>query len=263
MNKTTYVFIGLFTVVILLITARIYSGGDEPEPVGTTKKEYQPGILLSFDDNYVEDWYNAEKRLHHLGWKATFFICKYDSLTAKQKKKLHYLKDMGHDIAAHGYNHENALKYSAAYGINKYIDNEITPLKVAMDKDGFNIRSFAYPDGARDAALDKELLKHFDIIRGTTYGMLSPESQYCYYEGNRVIYGLGIDDDYKQFNVDYYKRLMDYAKKHNKIVVFYGHKTVDNADERLETPLAALEELCKYAINNNLKFYTVDDLKNL
>lgn len=263
MNKATYALIVLFTVGILFITARIYSEEDKPESVKITKKEYQPGILLSFDDNYVEDWYNAEKRLHHLGWKATFFICKYDSLTAQQKKKLHYLQNMGHDIAAHGYNHENALKYSAAYGINKYIDNEIIPLKEIMDKDGFNIRSFAYPDGARDAALDKELLKYFDIIRGTTYGMLPPESQYCYYEGNRVIYGLGIDDDYKQFNVDYYKTLMDYAKKHNKIVIFYGHKTVDKADEKLETPLAALEELCKYAIDNNLKFYTVDDLKNL
>lgn len=263
MNKITYTLIGLFTIGILLFTARIYSEEAKPKTVAFKAKKYPPGILLSFDDNYVEDWYNAEKRLHHLGWKATFFVCKYDSLTAIQKKKLHYLQDVGHDIAAHGYNHENALKYSAAHGLTAYIDNDIIPLKKIMDKDGFNIRSFAYPDGARDAALDKELLKYFDIIRGTTYGMLAPESQYCYYEGNRVIYGLGIDDDYKQFNVDYYKRLMDYAKKKNKIVIFYGHKTVDIADEKNETPLAALEELCKYAVDNNLKFYTIDDLKNL
>jgi peptidoglycan/xylan/chitin deacetylase (PgdA/CDA1 family) len=262
MNRTIYALIGLFFAGLLL-TASIYSEEKKPNPVKPIQKTYQPGIMLTFDDNYVDDWYNAEKRLQHSGWKATFFICKYDSLTPQQKKKLHYLQDMGHDIAAHGYNHENALKYSAKYGLTKYVNDEVIPLKAAMDKDGFNIRSFAYPDGARDATLDKELLKYFDIIRGTTYGKLPPESQYCYYEGKRVIYGLGIDDDYKQFDVAYYKTLMKYAKKHNKILVFYGHKTVTNADERLETPLSALQEICEYATNNGLKFYTVDDLKNL
>ncbi|KIA92298.1 hypothetical protein OA93_23440 [Flavobacterium sp. KMS] len=263
MKRIIYALIGLFTLGILLYTASTYSEEKKSKPLLTVKKESQPGIILSFDDNYIDDWYNAEKRLRHLDWKATFFICKYDSLNATQKKKLHYLQDMGHDIAAHGYNHENALKYSAKYGIDKYIKEEILPLKAAMDKDGFNLRSFAYPDGARNGDLDKELLKYFDIIRGTTYGKLYPESQYCYYEGNRVIYGLGIDDDYKQFDVAYYKTLMDYAKKHNKIVIFYGHKTVDIADEKIETPLAALQEICEYAKANKLKFYTVDDLKNL
>jgi len=77
----------------------------------------------------------------------------------------------------------------------------------------FNIQTFAYPDGAgaHDAELNNELLKHFSIIRGTTYEQIPPESQYCYYEGSKVIYGLGIDDDYKQYNIPYFKSLMDYA----------------------------------------------------
>jgi peptidoglycan/xylan/chitin deacetylase (PgdA/CDA1 family) len=197
------------------------------------------------------------------GWKATFFICKYGTLTPQQKEKLHYLQDRGHDIAGHGYNHENAVKYTAAHSLEGYVNDEILPLETAMAKDGFKITSFAYPDGARNTALDVELFKYFDFVRGTTYGALPPERQYCYYSGNRLIFGLGIDDDYKQFNVEYYKSLMDFAKKNNKIVIFYGHKTVDNADENLETPMAALEELCKYAVASGLKFYTVDDLKKL
>ena len=211
-------------------------------------KAYKPGIMLTFDDDYIEDWYNADQLLHPQGWKATFFICKYSSYTPQQKEKLHYLQERGHDIAGHGYNHENAVKYSAAHGLKGYVNDEIVPLKSLMTKDGFNIHSFAYPDGAHNADLDKELLNYFDIIRGTTYGELPPGEQFCYYKGDRVIYGLGIDDDYKQFNVDYYKSLMDYAKKNNKIVIFYGHKTVNNADENLETPMYALEDLCKYAV---------------
>lgn len=227
------------------------------------EKKYEPGIVLTFDDNYIDDWYTAEKTLQPYNWKATFFICKYAWLTSNEKKELHYLKNHGHDIAGHGYNHENALKYAAKYGLNKYINDEIVPLKAVMSRDGFNIGSFAYPDGAgaHDAALDDRMLKYFSIIRGTTYGQLPPDAQYCYYNGKRVIYGLGIDTDYRQFDLEYYKALMDYAKKNNKIVIFYGHKTVKNATGKLETPLEALQQICEYAVNNNLKFYTVDDLR--
>jgi len=228
-----------------------------------TEKKYDPGIVLTFDDDYIDDWYNADKLLHPQGWKATFFICKYVSFTNEQKEKLQYLQSRGHDIAGHGFNHLNAVKYTATHSVKEYINNEILPLKVAMAKDGFTIKSFAYPDGARNTLLDTVLFKHFNIVRGTTYGELPVEGQYCYYTGNRLIYGLGIDNDYKQFNVDYYKSLLDYAKNHNKIVIFYGHKTVENADENLETPMYALEDLCKYAVAKGLKFYTVDDLRKL
>lgn len=262
MKRSLFAIAGLF-LVCLLFTGCLSSDKKEPVVVKPAEKKYQPGIVLTFDDDYIDDWYNADQRLHFLDWKATFFICKYGSFTEGQKKKLHYLQDRGHDIGGHGYNHQNAVKYSAAHGLDGYIKDEILPLKAAMAKDGFAIRSFAYPDGARDKDLDKELFDYFDIIRGTTYGELPPAEQYCYYTGNRLIYGLGIDDDYKQFNVPYYKSLMEYAKKNNKIVIFYGHKTVDNADENLETPMSALEDICKYAKDNGLRFYTVDELRKM
>jgi peptidoglycan-N-acetylglucosamine deacetylase len=264
MNRHVYALIGLFalgiSVALGVALEEEKTVTQQPKP-----KEYPPGIVLTFDDDYIADWYNAEKLLRPYNWKATFFICKYGLFTPEQKQKLHLLKAAGHDIAGHGYNHENALKYVAAHGLDNYANDEIIPLKAAMAKDGFNIHSFAYPDGAgaHDSKLDDKLLKYFDIVRGTTYGELPPDVQYCYYEGDRVIYGLGIDDDYRQFNLPYYKSVMLYAKQHHKIVIFYGHKTVDNADEKLETPFEALQQLCEFAVNNGLKFYTVDDLRKL
>lgn len=260
LRKIAVIFIIALTTLLLFF--KVYSA--EKIPVTKQeKKSYPPGVIFSFDDDYIDDWYNTDKLLQPYGWKATFFVCWYDSLTKDQKAKLHYLKDKGHDIAGHGYNHLNALKYYKEFGMEKYIKDDILPLKSAMAEDGFEIHSFAYPDGARDTELDTELLKHFSIIRGTTYEEIVPESQFCYYEGKRIVYGLGIDDDYRQFNIPYYKSLMDYAKAHNKIVIFYGHKTVSNADEKLETSLSALEDLCKYAKNKGLKFYTIDDLAKL
>lgn len=260
----------LFLLIILIGIAVFFVASAIYHPTEQTKKLKQPvnkfykaGIVLTFDDDYIDDWYDAEKVLRPYNWKATFFICRYSTFTPGQKQKLRHLKAAGHDIAGHGFNHLNAIKYAAEFGLDKYINDEILPLKAAMAKDGFDIRSFAYPDGAHSVALDKELLKYFDIIRGTTYGELAPESQYCYYQGERVIYGLGIDDDYKQFNVPYYKTLIDYAKAHDKIVIFYGHKIIENADEKLETPLHALEDLCRYASEKGLTFYTVDELKKI
>ncbi|AOW09951.1 polysaccharide deacetylase family protein [Flavobacterium gilvum] len=256
------VFVIIVAIATVLLAVKMYPE-EKAIVVKPLKKSYKAGVVFTFDDNYIEDWYVADLLLHPYGWKATFFVTWYGSLTPEQKTKLHYLKDNGHDIAAHGYNHLNALKYYKQFGMKKYIKDDILTLKSAMAKDGFDVHSFAYPDGARDSTLDNELLNYFSIIRGTTYEEIPPQSQYCYYEGKRVVYGLGIDDDYKQFNIPYYKSLMDYAKKHNKIVIFYGHKTVPDADEKLETPLSALEELCKYAKNKGLKFYTIDDLAKL
>lgn len=263
MKRPKLVYLLLFISFIVILFVAVDVSNDIPTaPKKAEPKIPEPGIVLTFDDDYVDTWYNAEKELRQYNWKATFFICKYKDFTKEQKDKLHYLQDMGHDIAGHGYNHENAVKYAVKYRIDNYIKNEILPLKEEMAKDGFKLTSFAYPDGARTAALDKRLLKYFDIIRGTTYGELIPRKQYCYYEGNRVIYGLGIDDDYEQFNLEYYKSLLVYAKEHNKIVIFYGHKTVNDADERLETPIGLLKQLCAFAEENKLKFYSVDDLKD-
>lgn len=264
MERRSLLFLLLFIALAVILFVDFDVRADIPDsPKKQLPYQPQPGIVLTFDDDYVDTWYNAEKELRPYNWKATFFVCKYSAFTAEQKEKLHYLQDKGHDIAGHGYNHENAVKYVAKYGLDTYIKNEIIPLKEIMSKDGFNIKSFAYPDGARDSKIDKRVLKYFDFIRGTTYGELIPAGQYCYYEDKRVIYGLGIDEDYEQFNLEYYKSLLLYAKKHNKIVIFYGHKTVDKVNDRLETPIGLLKQLCAFAIENKLKFYSVDDLNNL
>lgn len=263
MRRLKLLFLLVLMSFILLIFIDFDVKKDKPKPKPPKKEiQYQPGLVLTFDDDYIDTWYEAEKELRPYNWKATFFICKYSSFTEEMKKKLHYLKEKGHDIAGHGYNHEDAVKYAKEHGLNNYIKNEIIPLKELMLKDGFNISSFAYPDGRRNTKLDKRLLNYFEIIRGTTYGELIPDKQYCYFEGKPLIYGLGIDDDYEQFNLEYYKSLLLYAKEHNKIVIFYGHKTVKNADEKLETPIGLLKELCAFAVENNLKFYSVDDLKH-
>ena len=41
----------------------------KPEP-----KPYKAGVILSFDDAYVDEWAEADAALKKYGWKATFCL---------------------------------------------------------------------------------------------------------------------------------------------------------------------------------------------
>ena len=46
----------------------------------------EPGIVLSFDDDRVDNWFEHLAFLDSSGVKATFYICKYNRFTADQKE---------------------------------------------------------------------------------------------------------------------------------------------------------------------------------
>ncbi|MFP9098345.1 polysaccharide deacetylase family protein [Flavobacterium sp. RHBU_24] len=258
----TYHKITLPVALLCLLLLTGCSPDDTPEPENY-HNGYEPGIVLTFDDTYVNEWYQADQLMDNYNWKATFFITRYAGFSPEEKQRLHELNNKGHEIAGHGLNHLKATDYMAQHGIDAYINDEITPMLSIMEADGFTIRNFAYPYGARNATLDTRLLQQFDIIRGTTYGRLSPQSQNCYYTGNRLVYGLGIDDSYTQSDIEYFKTLMQYAKENGKIIIFYGHKTVPDVSGDYQTSYAMLEGICKYARDNNIRFYTLSELNNL
>lgn len=223
---------------------------------------YQPGIVLTFDDVFVDEWYDADQTMASYNWKATFFITKYDQYTEGQILKLHILEGKGHEIGGHGLHHLKASDYISSYGMPAYFNDEILPMIQLMQTDGFDLKTFAYPYGDRNAGIDHELLGYFKILRGTTYGRMNPAHQNCFFTGSSVVYGLGIDESYGN-DIEYLKNLMQFAKEHNKIVIFYGHQIVTQATANYQTPLDKLEKICQFANENGLKFYKADELTNL
>ena len=85
---------------------------------------------------------------------------------------------------------------------------------------GLKLKSFAYPFGAKNQTLDYKLQKHFDIIRGTAKGVKKVADNANFYNGTRLANGIGIDSNYEHFSLNYLTKVLNYAKKHNKIVVF-------------------------------------------
>jgi peptidoglycan/xylan/chitin deacetylase (PgdA/CDA1 family) len=230
----------------------------KPEP-----KAYKAGVILSFDDAYVDEWAEADAALKKYGWKATFNVCRIDSIGEPEIKTLLRMQKEGHEIAGHGYHHYNAVKFVKQYGIDAYMKQEIDPMIVSMKKKSFKVTSFAYPYGERSEELDKALSAKFKIIRGRAFGGEVPEKQDSYFNNSKIVFAFDIDNSHIHFSIPYVLELLDYAKKNNKILLLCGHKPVKNVTENYQTKIETLEFICKYMKTNDLKFYTLSDLDDL
>lgn len=226
-------------------------------------KPYQAGVVISFDDAYVDEWFDANKVLKKYNWKATFCVCRIDSIGVPQIKKLLELQKEGQEIAGHGYHHYNAVKFVASHGINEYVKQEIDPMMASMKRLSFNVTSFAYPYGERSDALDQALSPKYKVIRGRAFCENVPEKEGCYFRNSKLLYAFDIDDSHIHFSIPYLLELLDDAKKKNKILILCSHRPVKKLTGNYQTRIETLEFICKYMKLNNLKFYKLSDLDNL
>ena len=126
-----------------------------------------PGWAFTIDDDEVDTWYSWRELLRAHKVKVTFFVTRFDHLTAHQKQELHELAADGHDIEAHGVVHANAVDYVTAHGVDRYLEDEVRPSKAALTTDGYAPVAFAYPYGAHTAEIDRALLGDFALLRTT------------------------------------------------------------------------------------------------
>lgn len=224
---------------------------------------YKAGVVISFDDAYVDEWLDADKILNKYDWKATFCVCRIDSIGQPQLIKLHQLQDEGHEIAGHGYHHYNAVKFVKQNGIDAYLKQEINPMMASMKQQNFNVTSFAYPYGERSSELDSALSHKFKMIRGRDFEDIAPEKEGCYYRNSKFLYAFDIDNNHIHFSVPYLLELLEDAKKNNKILILSSHKPVKNLTANYQTTIATLEFVCKYIKQNDMQFYTLSNLDNL
>ncbi len=247
---------------ILLCTFFLYSCENKLKKL-ESKPLYKAGVVLSFDDNYVNEWFEADKKLRHYSWKATFCVSNITTLNSSEIYKLLKLQSEGHEIAGHGFNHLNAKKFVAQNGIESYIHQEIDPMMRLMQFYSLKVTSFAYPFGFRNKTIDAELSKKFKILRATTYGKENPMYQNCYFNNTRLVYAIGIDTDHPNFSIPYLKKLLDFAKRKNKVLIVFGHKPVENVNANYQTKMETLDLICNYVNHNNMLFYSLSDLAYL
>jgi peptidoglycan/xylan/chitin deacetylase (PgdA/CDA1 family) len=248
--------------LLVLFCTFLLSCENKKVPLAThLHKKVAPGIVLSFDDAYIDEWYFADKHLQKYSWKATFCVSRINTLNTFEIQKLLELQQKGHEIAGHGLNHVDARKYVKQNGIKSYINDEIKPMMDWFHFYSLDLSSFAYPFGFRTVELDKALSDHFKIIRGTVYGEKKTRLD-CFYNYKYIVQGISIDEN-KNFNLAYILKLLDFANKNHKILIVYGHKPVTKTTANYQTSLKTLEIICKYIQQNKMKFYTLEELSRL
>jgi peptidoglycan/xylan/chitin deacetylase (PgdA/CDA1 family) len=132
------------------------------------------GVLLSFDDAYVDDWVSASDLFTHYGARVTFFIAYYDRWPEADREKLRRLSLLGHDVEAHSIHHLRAPLYVEQKGLDAYLHDEALPSIQLLRDDGYPITTYAYPYGARTAELDDAMLEHVDLLRSVAFTWTGP-----------------------------------------------------------------------------------------
>lgn len=233
--------------------------------IGCTKYEKNgqlnhAGIALTFDDDRVDNWFKYLPYLDSAGVKATFYVCKYNRLTAEQKNKLSIIQSHGHEIAFHSVNHYNMLDYVYRYKhtVNEMMLNEIECGLKMMNRDGFYPTTFAYPYGAHNGLYDKMLMRYFKSVRALN-GTNDFSKSLAPTEKNNLLFGLGIDKSSKRSD-EAVLQLIKSASDNNNCAILVAHDI--NTALKLSVTLARLKKVIELVKRLNMKFYTVSEISN-
>ncbi|RNC29129.1 MAG: hypothetical protein AWM53_00778 [Candidatus Dichloromethanomonas elyunquensis] len=225
--------------------------------------ELSPGIILTFDDKSVDDWYSFLVLNNKYGVKATFYVSFFHTLNLNQLIELKLLQDAKNEIAYHTTNHVNALKYLKANSMDDYLNSEIFPDLNLMKEKGFRVQDLAYPYGAGNKELDQELLQYFKTVRYTAYPPKNKKIAdfnpvYLKDKRQRVLNAVGIDNGYGHTDEEIFQGI-DRAYNNHETLLLYGH-VISNKPGNANTSMQRLETIIQYAQKKGMTFHTVSEL---
>lgn len=233
------------------------------KPNYTYSRPAQPAFVISFDDKYIREWYAHRELFKRYQVKATFFITMPQQLSNVEIEMLQELTKDGHEIASHGYQHENSSNYIKEHGKAAYVANEIIPAIQSMRSIGFTPSTFAYPYGARSLAIDQELTKYFHLLRGDSWkvagkGIDELDKIFYQYNGSRLVHGLGIDSN-SNVTLQDLESGFRRAAQNKEAILIYAHNISDEANGYSISP-QTLESVFQLAKKYKLNSYTFREL---
>ena len=243
--------------ITLLVIVLLFSGCKKFEKNGQLQ---DPGIVITFDDDRIDNWFTYLPMLDSVGVRATFYICRYNRFTPQQKNKLAIIQSHGHEIAFHGTNHYNMMDYvyKQKHSVEECMKCEVEDGLKLMNRDGFYPITFAYPMGAHNGLFDKMLKRYFKSVRALN-GTNDYSKSLAPTEKNDILYGLGIDKSSKRTDEDILKVIQS-AWENRACAVFVAHNI--NMNVNLSVTKARLLKMFAYIDKLGLKYYTVSEISN-
>ncbi len=251
-------FIGFF--LLLLIAS---CSDDLVKPIETEKG----GVCITFDDTFVDEWFEISNLLKENDINATFYVTKIHTLEPDELAELQTLYAEGFEVGSHGYNHINAVEYLEDHTLTEYYKNEIEPSIKFLKVIGIQPKSFSYPYGMNSDSLDTYLLKYFSALRDVT-----DEQRYArtknadevdeifYRKGESKIFSsLGIDKNFK-IEKDELRNALKRAGDNNEIIVLYAHCPVDSDAQNYQIETGYLKNLISMIHEFKLNTYTVSEI---
>ena len=226
----------------------------------------KPGVVLTFDDHFIEEWLRADRLFRRFNARVTFFICEFDRLSPRQIGGLQQLKSAGHAIGCHGLHHLDAVEFLRQNSEDEYVETEILPALRAMEQAGLPPSSFAYPMSSNNAHTDRLLRTHFRHLRSGAF--LNEEQRLC--DVDRIfthidqlpqtdcLYGKSIDAG-ADFSLHAIRDAFTTARRNAQVITFYSHNIAQDDPGNHIRPVD-LESVLTLVREHGLTFYTFDDL---
>lgn len=233
-----------------------------------------PGIALTFDDRYVEEWTRLRPLFKKYNARVTFYVTQFDSLTPQEIALLHQLQRDGHEIGAHGAAHIRVLDWLRGGGsLDDFFRFEIEAEVNSMRKAGFRPVTFAHVGGQQTWWTDRRLLRdHFLLLRDVAMTerrlpffvlrrpVFNMDEIYYRFDGDPTVHSLLIDQ-YTHITDAQLKDGLIRAKNTGSVLMLLGHHPLFTpSDEPYAFSVARLEKLLAEAQRLGLKTYTMAEL---
>ena len=220
---------------------------------GVELTNLEPGIALTFDDAYFDEWIEMLPILNKYKAKVTFFISlNYPKYDMHCKEKIIKLYNAGNEIGVHTINHPHLPIYLKTHTIHNYYKNEILPEVRFLNSLGIRPGSFAYPYGEHNSESNRFLSLYFNKIR-CMYGSSNIK------KANKVIGASLIISK----SLEDYKDQILYSKLDSSIWVLVEHRPVQKLTGNETFTFSMLDSICKFVSEQNMRFYCLQEIDSL
>ena len=241
-------------------------------PFNTQAATHESGLALTFDDDYVDQWYDYfitnNQRIDLSNVKATFFVSNFHLLSSSQLTKLRALANAGHEIGSHSYSHGEINTSDPTVNdptkVSAYLNTQVLPTLTEMVAAGFTPLSFSYPSNGHTNAYDDAIRPYFPFLRAGYADGTRPLSQldrlyhnsdkyYTFIEGDSI-------DSSGQNELPEIEAALTRAKNNTEILTLYTHRIQpDTQPHAYGLSVSKLNGVISKAKQLGLRFYTFSE----